>query len=62
MTDEEVLDQAGAEGFELLERTRGGQRLHDWARGDEEPSPCYLGGDKPSTGMADRPRRSRVFA
>ena len=42
MTDDEVLDRARADGFELIERMSAGQWAVGWARGDDDRWPCFL--------------------
>jgi len=61
MTDDEMLDRARADGFELGERTRGGEWVWGWARGDDERWPCYRERRQAINWMADRLRRGRVF-
>jgi hypothetical protein len=36
MTDDEVLDEARADGFELIERIRTGRLAVGWARCDDD--------------------------
>jgi hypothetical protein len=62
MDDGEVLDQARAEGFELVEKMCAGQWVVGWARGDDERWPCYLEERQAIDWMRDRLRRSRAFA
>jgi hypothetical protein len=61
MTDDEVIDRAALDGFELVERTCGSKRVHGWARGDDERWPCFLEQRQAINWMADRLRRSGVF-
>ena len=42
MTDDEVLDEARADGFELIERMSAGKWAVGWARGDDDRRPCFL--------------------
>jgi len=42
MTDDEVLDYARADGFELIERMSAGQWAVGSARGDDDRWPCFL--------------------
>jgi hypothetical protein len=42
MTDDEILDAAGAEGFDLEERVCRGEWVHGWQRGDDRRFPCFL--------------------
>jgi hypothetical protein len=62
MTDEEVLAEALADGFELAERSCTGQWAWGWARGDVERWPCYLERRQAVDWMRDRLHRGRVFA
>lgn len=61
MTEDEVLDRALADGFELRERTCGDAWVHGWARGDDERWPCYLEHRQAINWMRDRLSRGRVF-
>jgi len=62
MTDDEILDRARSEGFDLVERACGDQWVHGWARGGDERWPCYLTRAEAVAWMADRQHRIRVFA
>ena len=42
MTDDEIIDAAQADGFELQERVCRGQWVHGWRRGDVQRGPCFL--------------------
>jgi hypothetical protein len=61
MTNEEVVDRARAEGFELIERQVAGQWTVGRARGDDERLPCFLEERQALNWMRDRMRRSGVF-
>jgi hypothetical protein len=61
MTDDEVLDHARTDGFELIERMSAGQWAVGWARGDDERRPCFLEERQAINWMRDRLRRGRVF-
>jgi hypothetical protein len=61
MDDDEVLDQARAEGFELIEKALDGRWVLGWARGDDDRWPCYLEEHQAVDWMRDRLRRSRAF-
>jgi hypothetical protein len=62
MTDDEVIDEASRDGFELIERLSADQWAVGWARGDDERWPCFLEQRQAVSWMRDRLRRSRVFA
>ena len=62
MTDDEVIDQAATDGFELGERVVGDAWVWGWARGDDERWPCFLERRLALDWMADRLTRGRVFA
>jgi hypothetical protein len=65
MTDDEVLDHAPADGFELVEPMSAGQWAVDWARGADDRWPCFLAERQALTWMRDRlkPRaRLRVMS
>ncbi len=61
MTDDEVLDRARANGFELIERMSAGQWAVGWARGEDDRGPCFLEERQAINWMGDRLRRGRVF-
>jgi hypothetical protein len=61
MTDDEVLEHARDDGFELGERSCGDAWVWGWARGDDERWPCYLERLQALNWMRDRLRRGRVF-
>ena len=42
MTDEEVLDQAAADGFELIGRMSAGRWVYRLDRGEDDRWPCFL--------------------
>jgi hypothetical protein len=62
MTDDEVLDEARADGFELIERTSAGQWAVGSARGHDDRWPCYREERQAINWMRDRLSRGRVFA
>jgi hypothetical protein len=62
MTNNEILQAAEADGFELEERPLANAWVCGWARGDDSRWPCYLERDQALRWMADRMRRVRVFA
>jgi len=62
MTDDEVLDGARADGFELSERMSAGRWAVGWARGDDDCWPCYLEERQALNWMRHRLSRGRVFA
>jgi hypothetical protein len=62
MTDDEVLAEAAAEGFELEERPCGDGWVWGWSRGDDTRWPCYLAHRQAVDWMRDRLRRGRIFA
>ena len=62
MTDDEVLDEARADGFELLERMSAGRWAVGWARGADDRWPCFLEERQAVNWMRDRLSRGRVFA
>jgi hypothetical protein len=61
MTDDEVLDEARAEEFELVERMSAGQWAVGWARGADDRWPCFLEERQAMGWMRDRSSRRRVF-
>ena len=61
MTDDEVLDEARADGFELIERMSAGQWAVGWPRGDDDRWPCFLEERQAVNWMRDRLSRGRVF-
>ena len=61
MTDDEVIDQAATDGFELGERVVGDAWVWGWARGDDERWPCFLERRLALDWMRDRLTRGRVF-
>jgi hypothetical protein len=62
MTDDEVLDGARADGFELSARMSAGRWAVGWARGDDDCWPCYLEERQALNWMRHRLSRGRVFA
>jgi hypothetical protein len=61
MTDDEMIQRARDEGFEIVERQVARQWTVGWARGDDERWPCYLEERQALEWMADRISRSGVF-
>ena len=61
MTDEEVLDEAHADGFELIERMCAGQWAVGWTRGEDDRWPCFLEEHLAISLMRDRLTRGREF-
>jgi len=53
VTDEEVIAQAFADGFELGERELHGEWMWVWSRGDER-WPCFLERRQAINWMRDR--------
>jgi hypothetical protein len=62
MTDNEVIDEAALDGFELEEPPCQDAWVWSWCRGDDRRWPCYLERRQAVAWMADRLSRSRVFA
>jgi hypothetical protein len=62
MTDDEVLDEARADGFELIERLSAGRWAVGWARGVDRRWPRYIEQRHALNWMRDRLSRGRVFA
>jgi hypothetical protein len=62
MTDDEVIDQAVLEGFELEERPWGDAWVWGWCRGDDTRWPCYLEHRQAIDWMRNRLFRGRVLA
>ena len=61
MTDDEVLNKAHADGFELIETLSAGPWAVGWARGDDDRWPCFLEERQAINWMRDRLSRGRVF-
>jgi hypothetical protein len=61
MTDEEVLAEAHADGFELIERICAGMWAVGSGRGDDDRWPCFLEERQAISRMRDRLTRGRVF-
>ena len=61
MTDDEVIDAAAADGFELEERVCRDQWVWGWCRGDDTRWPCYGEERQALSWMLDRLHRGRVF-
>jgi len=57
----EVVDEARADGFELIERLSAGQWAVGWARKDDDRWPCFLEERQAFSWMRDRLTRGRVF-
>jgi hypothetical protein len=62
MTDDDVIDRARDEGFELIEKSLNGQWVIGSARGDDERWACYVEERQAIDWMRDRLRRAGVFA
>jgi hypothetical protein len=62
MTDDEVLDEARAEGFELEERACQDAWVWGRCRGDDRRWPCFVEERQAIGWMRDRLSRGRVFA
>ncbi len=62
MTDDEVIDQAATEMFELEGRACGDAWVWGWCRGEGQRWPCYLERRQALNWMRDWLRRGRVFA
>jgi hypothetical protein len=61
VTDDELLEHACADGYDLEERACQDAWLWGWCRGDDRRLPCYLEQRQAINWMADRLRRERVF-
>jgi hypothetical protein len=61
MTDDEVLERAAEDGFELEERACRDAWVWGWFRGEDARWPCFLEEGQALNWMRDRLRRSRVF-
>jgi hypothetical protein len=61
MDDEQVLELARADGFELIERMSAGQWAVGWARWDDDRWPCFLEERQAVSWMRNRLNRGRVF-
>jgi hypothetical protein len=61
MTDDEVLDEARVDGFELIERLSAGLWAVGWARSDDDRWPCFLEERRAISWMRGRLTRGRVF-
>ena len=62
MTDNEVIEAAAAEGFELCWRPVGETLCVGFVRGDDERFPVFLEERLANSYMRDWLRRGRVFA
>jgi len=58
MTDDEVLDEARVDGFELIERMSAGRWAVGWARGADDRWRCFLEERQAINGMRDRLSRA----
>jgi hypothetical protein len=61
MTDNEVIDRAREDGFELIEKPLNDQWVIGWARGDDERWPCCFEERLAVSWMRDRLRREGTF-
>jgi hypothetical protein len=61
VTEDEVLDEARARGFELEERVLSGQWMWGWRREDDQRWPCFLERRLAVSWMRDRLARTAVF-
>ena len=62
MMDDEVLEEAHAEGFELIERISAGVWAVGWAHSDNDRWPCYVEERQAVNWIRDRLSRRDVFA
>jgi hypothetical protein len=62
MTNDEVLDEARADGFELIERMGAGRWAVGWARGVDDRWPCFLEERQALNWVRGRLSRGRMFA
>jgi hypothetical protein len=62
MTDDEIIDAARSDGFELEKRVCRGQWVHGWRRGDDERWRCFLTRREALSWMDDRLARCAAFA
>jgi hypothetical protein len=62
MTDEELMQEAALDGFELEERACGDAWVWGWCRGDDQRWPCYFEPRLALNWMRDRLSRGQVFA
>lgn len=61
MTDDEVLDEARARGFELEERVLGDGWVWGWRRDEDDRWPCFNERRLAVSWMRDRLARTAVF-
>jgi hypothetical protein len=63
MTNDDVLDAAAAQGFDLHARIASytGDEAWGWHRGDDDRWPCFVERRLAISWMADRLRRAGVF-
>ncbi|HEX4532155.1 MAG TPA: hypothetical protein VIA11_22425 [Acidimicrobiia bacterium] len=61
MIDDEALDDAPADGFELIERMRAGQWEVGWTRGADDRWSCFLHQRQALNLTPDQLNRGRVF-
>jgi hypothetical protein len=61
MTDDETIDHARAEGFELVERPVGGAWCWGFVRENDERYPAFLERRQAVEYMHDWLRRGRIF-
>jgi hypothetical protein len=61
MDDNEIIEEAEAAGWSLVERIVRGEWVWGWARGDDERWPCYCERRLAVSWMQDRLVRERVF-
>ena len=59
--DDEVVEVAREQGFEIIERQVNGRWCVGWARGGDERWPCFLEERLAVSWMRDRIRRQGVF-
>lgn len=62
MTDDEVIEAARAERFELEEHPLGDKWVWGWCRGEDMRWPCYLEQRQAISWMRDRLRRAASFS
>jgi hypothetical protein len=61
MDDQDVIDRARAEGFELTERPVGGHWCWGFVREEDERHPAFLERAQAIDYMGDWLRRGRIF-
>src|SRR5207253_1205368 len=62
MTDDEVIELAAVDGFDLEERACQGAWVWGWCRGEDRRWPCHFEQRQALDWMRDRLSRGRVFA